>query len=568
MSGTSREALAESSRPAARWGYGLHGNVPGHQLDWIQRQGLEAVGLRPHQLAQLLTLIRDYDVPSPSRATLTIGNLSRDVMKQGPGRDELALLWHFRVASRRDHGGRVNPRLVLTGVHPGAALSVEGLADAATYGLSVTRAGAASGHRAVDEWYGRYVDAVRSGSAVAPLFAELFARLLREAGSRSQPRDEGWARADALEVPPRLLVLCEDELAPEATRFMAQVAHMLSRSTLRWHSVTTCRAVNHLEEGLVVQVLPEHERRPQRLPVVRLADLGANSAVAAQALLGLVPQVPERFVPISVLSRAQSASSDDTPSPQDSASESVPAPRRPFLGPSPEELLADARFAALIEDTEPSQSPRPVAFASPRWPWAVSVVLLLLLVLLVGLLASRAGPEPIEPGPLPAELLPSGRVEVTQVSGLLEPPEEGDDPSGGASAVEVTSQANEPPANDARAEPAAQPQGGGSTGAPSPRTRPAHDTAPTRPAARAPAPPDDAPPPAYVDVASTGERIELRGPSGTRILTGPSEVPPGRYTVWVRFAEGEEWVSYGELELSAGGRASIRCAMWSCGVKR
>ncbi|MCB9744026.1 MAG: hypothetical protein H6740_15605 [Alphaproteobacteria bacterium] len=547
MSRLSPGMFMDAAEPAQRWALGLHGNVPGHQLDWIQRPELEGAGLRPHQLAQLMALIRDHDVPSPERATLTLGNLSRGLSKQGPGRDAMGLVCHFRVASRLDHGGRLNPRFVTAAVFTGPTLSPAALSAALEHLMGATGAREAGARRAADAWYARYVDVAQAGADVAPLVEELLHRL--EIPSDEQAGgDEGWGPRDGATLPQRLVVTCEDELAREATEFMAHVAWMLSRSTLSWHSVTTSRALVQLDEGLVVQVLPDHERRSWSGQTFALRALGRDAESAARALLGLVPMRRERFVPLSAWSRERSEPSIPKLPVEPSVSITRPTPQRVALGPSPEELLSDARFAALIEEPEPPAR-REEAPRSRTWALGLIGFGVVLGLVVWGLTMAPSDATPADQGAV--EVTASGDVGVPDD---VEAPDDEEVPVDGVAPEEVPSSPSTQPPSDALPPPRRAPTDNGPTVAASPGGSPED-----RPAS---------PRPAFVDLEIAGERVELRSADGVRVLTGPSEVPPGEYSVWVRFAPDAEWVTYGELRLEPQARVSMRCAMWSCRLTR
>ena len=79
------------------WLHYLHGNVPGHQLDWIARPQGQPGGVTPQHVQHLLDLIQVHDVPSAGDVTLTFANLSLKDTTHRPGYGGLGIVAHFRM---------------------------------------------------------------------------------------------------------------------------------------------------------------------------------------------------------------------------------------------------------------------------------------------------------------------------------------------------------------------------------------------------------------------------------------------------------------------------------------
>ena len=72
--------------PGLCWYQFLHGNVPGHQIDFIYRTEVPQGPLTPQHFSHLARLVRYIEPRSRSAHAFAIGNLSRDDTQYEPGR--------------------------------------------------------------------------------------------------------------------------------------------------------------------------------------------------------------------------------------------------------------------------------------------------------------------------------------------------------------------------------------------------------------------------------------------------------------------------------------------------
>src|SRR5262245_60356079 len=92
--------------PGLCWYHFLHGDVPGHQIDFMYRPEVPAGPLTQQHFSHLSRLVR-YIEPRPRSAyAFAIGNLSRDDTQYEPGHGGVALIFGLRIRGAKDHVGR------------------------------------------------------------------------------------------------------------------------------------------------------------------------------------------------------------------------------------------------------------------------------------------------------------------------------------------------------------------------------------------------------------------------------------------------------------------------------
>src|SRR6185436_736206 len=93
----------------AAWYHFLHGNVPGHQIDYIYQAQVPQGALERQHFSHLTRLLRFIEPQSTDRLAFAIGNLSRDDVQHEPGHGGLALIFGLRIRGVTDHAGRQDP---------------------------------------------------------------------------------------------------------------------------------------------------------------------------------------------------------------------------------------------------------------------------------------------------------------------------------------------------------------------------------------------------------------------------------------------------------------------------
>src|SRR5690349_3740109 len=74
------------------WYHFLHGNVPGHQIDFMYRPDVPQEPLTQQHFSHLARLVKYIEPRSRSAYAFAIGNLSRDDTQYEPGHGALALI--------------------------------------------------------------------------------------------------------------------------------------------------------------------------------------------------------------------------------------------------------------------------------------------------------------------------------------------------------------------------------------------------------------------------------------------------------------------------------------------
>jgi len=95
--------------PQADWYHFLHGNVPGHQIDFIYRADVPQGPLTRQHFSHLARLMKYIEPRHGSQQAFAIGNLSRDDTQYEPGHGGIALIFGLRVKGAVDHAGRQDP---------------------------------------------------------------------------------------------------------------------------------------------------------------------------------------------------------------------------------------------------------------------------------------------------------------------------------------------------------------------------------------------------------------------------------------------------------------------------
>src|SRR5689334_6842305 len=85
----------------AAWFHFLHGNVPGHQIDFIYRHVVPWEALSRQHFGHLVRILRYVEPRDRNEQAFVIGNLSRDDTQHEPGRGGIAIVLGLRV-----HGAR------------------------------------------------------------------------------------------------------------------------------------------------------------------------------------------------------------------------------------------------------------------------------------------------------------------------------------------------------------------------------------------------------------------------------------------------------------------------------
>ncbi|WP_437719797.1 hypothetical protein [Sorangium sp. So ce861] len=272
--------------PGEVWYHFLHGNVPGHQIDFIYRPDVPQGPLTQQHFSHLTQLINYIEPRSRHEHAFAIGNLSRDDTQHEPGHGGVALLFGLRIQGAKDHAGRQDPPFCHAIAAIDRHLDAAGLLEAA---LSFRRKllpdidSEASG----SGWYHTYLRYGQNEDALLPILRGYivdFADLPVPEPSRLRFR---WTAAGA--DPPRRVVIVHgpDEPFEAIAACAARIAGVLVESDIRWTAISNGREADMLG-GVSVRFAPEHEARAEAGGgrVLRLGDVPREPREVAEQLFG------------------------------------------------------------------------------------------------------------------------------------------------------------------------------------------------------------------------------------------------------------------------------------------
>ncbi len=321
--------------PGEVWFHFLHGNVPGHEIDFMYRPDVPQAPLTRQHFSHLARIVK-YIEPRPSASySFAITNLSRDDTQHEAGHGGVAFVFGLRIDGTTDHAGRRNPPFC----H--AAATIDRQLDAGTlYHVAVQI------HRKLlppepsdvegSGWYRcQYVPHAENPEHLGIIlksYVQDFADLYVPGPSRQTLR---WS-TEGSTVPRRVTVVYPDRVDfPTLAGAMARFAEVLIESDIKWTAVSNGREQD-VPGGLTVRFLPRHD---------------ATEAAADEVLLYL-EHVPENPADIAFLFNAREAGT---------------LSRMSALPPAPVALRAMAESAKSNGSSGPSgAAPRDAG----RRPWA------------------------------------------------------------------------------------------------------------------------------------------------------------------------------------------------------
>jgi hypothetical protein len=270
-------------RPGEAWFHFLHGNVPGHQIDFIYRPKVPQGSLTRQHFSHLSRLMKYIEPRHGAAYAFEIGNLSRDDTQYEPGHGGIALIFGLRIKGAMDHAGRQDPPFCHSAVLVDRHLDGEAIyATAAQFyqKLLPDEESRAEG----SGWYHTYVQYAQHPDALVPLlrgyladFDDLYAPAPSQLGFR-------WTVEGS--TPPRRVVIVYPDRADFATiaYCMARIASVLVESDVKWTAISNGREQD-VVGGLTVRFVPRREAtaEPSDVVLMYLEQVPENPAdIAAQ----------------------------------------------------------------------------------------------------------------------------------------------------------------------------------------------------------------------------------------------------------------------------------------------
>jgi hypothetical protein len=286
--GELREHVTPCYRAAedAPWFHFLHGNVPGHQIDFLYRPEVPQGPLCRQHYSHLARLMDCIEPHSSAGYAFAIGNLSRDDTQHEPGHGGVALIIGLRVRGTTDHAGRPDPPFA----H--AVATIDRALDAPTlFESAMAFHRRVLGDAASADWYRSYVrsaaDAPAETERILAGYVASFADLPRPA-----PSTLGLAwTAGGVRQAGRVVFVYQDDAPFEVLAgAAARIAAVLYRSDVRWSAISNGREAD-LSNGITVRLLPRSAVGPgdSAATLHALEELPEDDERIARELFGARP---------------------------------------------------------------------------------------------------------------------------------------------------------------------------------------------------------------------------------------------------------------------------------------
>jgi hypothetical protein len=280
--------------PGEAWYHFLHGNVPGHEIDFIYLPEVPQKPLTRQHVNHLVGLLKFIEPRQGLAYAFAIVNLSLGDSQYEPGRGGVAFVFGLRIKGAYDHAGRHDPPFC----H--AAALINRHLDAETiYGVS------AQFYQKLlpDEesrvegsgWYHTYVDKAQNADALPSLlrgYLQDFSEVLY-----TPPPSQLTLRwtaephhGEKPKVPRRVVVVYPDKADFSVLAYgMARICAVLVESDLRWTAISNGREPD-IAGGLAVRFVPrrEAENEPEDVVLLYLEQVPEDPAEIAR-LFGMVP---------------------------------------------------------------------------------------------------------------------------------------------------------------------------------------------------------------------------------------------------------------------------------------
>jgi hypothetical protein len=270
----------------APWFHFLHGNVPGHQIDFMYRPEVPQGALSRQHYSHLSRLMKYIEPPGAGEYAFAIGNLSRDDTQHEPGHGGVALIFGLRIRGATDHAGRPDPPFA----HGVAA--IDRALDAAAI-LAAARAfhRHVLGEAASAEWYRSYVrSAIDDPGAIPRVLADYVAAFDDLPHMGPSDLSLTWTTGGA-PGPSRIVLVYPDDAPFEALAHAAsRLAAVLYRSDVRWSAISSGREAD-LPNGLTVRFVAESAVSPNepQETMRSIADVPDDAESIARELFHAAP---------------------------------------------------------------------------------------------------------------------------------------------------------------------------------------------------------------------------------------------------------------------------------------
>jgi hypothetical protein len=265
------------------WYHFLHGNVPGHQIDFMYRAEVPQGPLTRQHFSHLARLMKYIEPQAGCPYAFAIGNLSRDDTQHEPGHGGVALMFGLRIQGVTDHAGRQDPPFA----HAVAAIDrdldrTELLATAGVFHRHVLAAAQSA------EWYRSYV---RCAAEAPAGMTEALEEYVAEFSDLPSPPPSSlglkWTVGES--TPPPRIVIVHDDDAPFGmiAACAAKIAAVLFPSDIRWSAISNGREAD-LPNGVTVRLVAASNvtAADEARGVHRIEEVPDDEEEIAQQLFG------------------------------------------------------------------------------------------------------------------------------------------------------------------------------------------------------------------------------------------------------------------------------------------
>ncbi|WP_437336973.1 hypothetical protein [Sorangium sp. So ce394] len=290
--GASGYVIPRYRAPAeAAWYHVLHGNIPGHQIDFMYCPEVPQGALTTTHFSHLARLMKYIEPATGATHAFAIGNLSRDDTQHEPGHGAVGLIFGFRIGGAIDHAGRGNPPfahgLVAVDRDLGYTSLLEASATFYRHVMNATEVNSSAGM-----FYREYVGAVRDAPERV---AHVLERYVEEFGDlpylRRSSATWDWV-ADEGSLPKRVVIVHKhDEPFGAIAHAAARIATVLYRSNIKWTSITSGREAD-IPGGVSVRFVRERDvtMEDRHGALLRIEDVAEDEGEIARKLFGARPQ--------------------------------------------------------------------------------------------------------------------------------------------------------------------------------------------------------------------------------------------------------------------------------------
>ncbi|WP_437534181.1 hypothetical protein WME79_08795 [Sorangium sp. So ce726] len=290
--GASGYVIPRYRAPAdAAWYHVLHGNIPGHQIDFMYCPEVPQGPLTTTQFSHLARLMKYIEPATGSTHAFAIGNLSRDDTQHEPGHGAVGLIFGFRIGGAVDHAGRGNPPfahgIVAVDRDLGYTTLLEASATFYRHVMNATEVNSSAGM-----FYREYTGAVREAPERV---AHVLERYVEEFGDLPYLRRSGatwdWV-ADEAAQPKRVVIVHKpDEPFGAIAHAAAKIATVLYRSNIKWTSITSGREAD-IPGGVSVRFVRERDvtMEDRHGALIRIEEVSEDEGEIARRMFGARPQ--------------------------------------------------------------------------------------------------------------------------------------------------------------------------------------------------------------------------------------------------------------------------------------